>query len=114
MHDSATRIVLIEGDSQMPARLTQLLEAAGYIVTYATPAVSSADTGDMFNRSSSARLEPLRRDAKNPHAAALGRLGGLKGGQARAHTLTALQRRAIARKAARARWSKVARARHHD
>jgi hypothetical protein len=43
---------------------------------------------------------------KNPHAAALGRLGGLKGGHARADALTAEQRRVIARKAARARWQK--------
>jgi len=41
---------------------------------------------------------------KNPHAAALGRLGGLKGGLARAIKLTADERQAIARKAARARW----------
>jgi hypothetical protein len=44
---------------------------------------------------------------KNPHAAALGRLGGLKGGRARAISLTAARRRAIARKAARARWSRT-------
>lgn len=47
-----------------------------------------------------------RRGTKNPHAAALGRLGGLKGGPARAAVLTAQQRRAIAVKAARARWKK--------
>jgi hypothetical protein len=41
----------------------------------------------------------------NPHAAALGRLGGLKGGPARAAKLTARRRRAIARAAARARWT---------
>jgi hypothetical protein len=40
----------------------------------------------------------------NPHAAALGRLGGIKGGPARAAKLTPRQRRAIARAAARARW----------
>ena len=40
----------------------------------------------------------------NPHAAALGRLGGLKGGKARAAKLSASRRRAIARAAARARW----------
>ena len=44
---------------------------------------------------------------KNPHAAALGRLGGLKGGRARANSLSAARRRAIARKAARARWSRT-------
>lgn len=42
----------------------------------------------------------------NPHAAALGRLGGLKGGRARAASLSASRRREIARKAARARWRK--------
>ena len=42
---------------------------------------------------------------KNPHAAALGRLGGLKGGPARAASLHPLRRREIARKAARARWN---------
>ena len=41
----------------------------------------------------------------NPHAAALGRLGGLKGGPARAAKLTPGRRRAIARAAAIARWS---------
>ena len=41
---------------------------------------------------------------KNPNAVALGRLGGQKGGRARAAKLTAEQRRAIARKAAAARW----------
>jgi hypothetical protein len=44
---------------------------------------------------------------KNPHAAALGRLGGLKGGRARANSLSAARRRAIARKAARARWNRT-------
>jgi hypothetical protein len=44
---------------------------------------------------------------KNPHAAALGRLGGLKGGQARARALTAAQRHRIASRAARARWGKT-------
>src|SRR5687768_8850002 len=41
----------------------------------------------------------------NPHAAALGRLGGLKGGPARAAKLTPRRRRDIARAAARARWN---------
>jgi hypothetical protein len=42
----------------------------------------------------------------NPSAAALGRLGGLKGGPARAAKLTARQRKDIARRAALARWKK--------
>ena len=41
---------------------------------------------------------------KNPHAAALGRLGGQKGGPARAMKLTAERRREIAKLAANARW----------
>lgn len=43
---------------------------------------------------------------KNPNAVALGRLGGLKGGKARASKLTAKQRSTIAKKAAKARWEK--------
>lgn len=43
---------------------------------------------------------------KNPHAVALGRLGGKKGGKARAEKLTKEQRSEIAKKAAKARWSK--------
>ena len=43
---------------------------------------------------------------KNPAAVALGRLGGLKGGKARAEKLSARKRRAIAEKAAATRWRK--------
>ena len=43
---------------------------------------------------------------KNPHAVALGRLGGKKGGKARAEKLSPEQRSEIARKAAQARWGK--------
>lgn len=43
---------------------------------------------------------------KNPAAVALGRLGGLKGGKARAARLSATKRKQIAKKAAAARWSK--------
>jgi len=41
---------------------------------------------------------------KNPAAVALGKLGGAKGGKARAPNLSASKRKAIAKKAARARW----------
>jgi hypothetical protein len=43
---------------------------------------------------------------KNPAAVALGRLGGLKGGKARANKLTPEQRKEIAKKAAETRWLK--------
>ncbi len=42
---------------------------------------------------------------KNPHAVALGKMGGHKGGKARAKKLSASQRKRIAKKAARARWA---------
>lgn len=54
-----------------------------------------------------ATKEPeTRSDGKNPYAVALGKLGGLKGGKARAKKLTPEQRKEIAKKAAKARWSK--------
>ena len=45
-------------------------------------------------------------DEKNPAAVALGRLGGKKGGKARAEKLTPEKRSEIAKKAAEARWQK--------
>ena len=45
-------------------------------------------------------------DGKDPAAVALGRKGGLKGGKARAKSLTPEQRKAIAKKAAESRWKK--------
>ena len=42
---------------------------------------------------------------KNPAAVALGRKGGLKGGKARAESLSAKQRAEIAKKAAKSRWA---------
>lgn len=44
--------------------------------------------------------------AKNPAAVALGRLGGAKGGHARAAALSARKKREIARGAALARWGR--------
>jgi len=43
---------------------------------------------------------------KNPAAVALGKLGGAKGGAARAAALSPRKRKAIAKKAARARWGR--------
>ena len=50
--------------------------------------------------------EELPPDGKNPAAVALGRLGGLKGGNARRDSLSAAQRSEIAKKAAAARWNR--------
>jgi hypothetical protein len=44
---------------------------------------------------------------KNPAAVALGRLGGLKGGKARARILSPERRSEIARNAVNARWEKL-------
>ncbi len=54
---------------------------------------------------SEAPHEPHAADGKNPAAVELGRLGGLKGGKARAKKLTAKRRSEIAKQAAKKRWS---------
>ncbi|MGD1046028.1 MAG: hypothetical protein ABR936_12010 [Bacteroidota bacterium] len=43
-------------------------------------------------------------EKKNPHAVALGRMGGLIGGKARARKLSATRRKKIAQHAAKVRW----------
>jgi hypothetical protein len=43
---------------------------------------------------------------KNPAAVALGKLGGAKGGAARAAALSPAKRKAIAKKAAKVRWGR--------
>jgi hypothetical protein len=53
------------------------------------------------------KKEEQPKDTKNPHAVELGRLGGLKGGKARAEKLSAKKRKEIATKAANARWGKI-------
>lgn len=58
--------------------------------------------GEQMNGSPLPEPEP---DSRNPHAVALGSLGGKKGGKARAKNLSAAKRRAIAKKAAKSRWN---------
>lgn len=50
---------------------------------------------------------PARPKKKNPAAVALGKLGGQKGGRARAAKLSPEERKAIAQRAAKARWAKA-------
>jgi len=53
------------------------------------------------------KYDPTAPDVtKNPHAVALGRLGGLVGGAARAAALSPKKRSEIAARAAKARWGK--------
>ena len=47
---------------------------------------------------------PDKDAGKNPAAVALGKLGGAKGGRARAEALSPAKRKAIAKKAAKTRW----------
>ena len=54
-----------------------------------------------------AELPECQPDGKNPAAIELGKLGGQKGGKARAEKLSAVERSAIARKAAKTRWNKT-------
>ncbi len=46
-------------------------------------------------------------ETKNPAAVSLGRLGGLKGGRARANKLSPERRKEIAILAAKKRWGKI-------
>ena len=50
------------------------------------------------------KTEETPPNTKNPNAVALGRLGGLKGGKARAAKLSKKRRSEIAQKAAKTRW----------
>jgi hypothetical protein len=52
------------------------------------------------------KTEPPAEHQKNPAAVILGRLGGLKGGAARAAALSPKKRSQIAAKAAKTRWAK--------
>ena|ERR1700736_5410972 len=64
------------------------------------------DAADVDRAESEGMAQPQsqRPKKKNPAAVALGRLGGAKGGKARAAKLTPEKRAEIAKKAAAARW----------
>jgi hypothetical protein len=64
------------------------------------PKRSSADPNEL----AASIVEQATAEGKNPAAVLLGRLGGLKGGKARARKLSARKRKQIARRAAEARW----------
>jgi len=65
---------------------------------------ATGESADVSLKGKSAKKKDL--PEKNPAAVALGRLGGLKGGKARAKKLTAKKRAEIAKKAARSRWGR--------
>jgi len=63
--------------------------------------------GDILTGQVEDRAAVLPADTvKDPAAVALGRKGGLKGGKARADSLTPAQRKKIAQDAAKRRWGK--------
>jgi hypothetical protein len=64
--------------------------------------LESTGQAPKFNPHAERPVDP----SKNPHAVALGRLGGLKGGVARAAALGPRKRSQIAAKAAKARWDR--------
>jgi hypothetical protein len=59
-------------------------------------------TGQVEDRAGPVPIDPN----KDPAAVALGRKGGLKGGRARADSLTPEQRKKLAQDAARKRWNR--------
>jgi hypothetical protein len=61
---------------------------------------------DIATGQASDEAPPAVADGKDPAAVSLGRRGGLKGGKARAASLTSEQRSDIARKAAKARYAR--------
>ncbi len=77
-----------EKGGKRPRDLNKLASSIVGAATEGEPPIESTPDGD-----------------KNPHAVALGRLGGLKGGKARAEKLSPKKRKEIAQTAARARWS---------
>jgi hypothetical protein len=87
--------------SSKPKRPRDVNQLAKSIVDQATggrPAGDSVGTGENSGA--------MQRDAAKAAAAMLGRLGGLKGGKARAAKLSKKRRSEIAKKAASTRWSK--------
>jgi hypothetical protein len=58
----------------------------------------------IVQRATAPKKPPDDSEGKNPAAVALGRLGGLKGGAARARKLSKKRRAEIAQKAAKTRW----------
>ena len=70
------------------------------------PKRSSKDVNVIASQMTEKIIKETEKDAgKNPNAVALGRLGGLKGGKARIESMTPEQRKELAQKAARKRWS---------
>jgi hypothetical protein len=68
------------------------------------PADPNQLAASVVSQATGTPIKPTRRRRKNAAAVALGRLGGKKGGKARAAKLSPKRRRQIASDAAKARW----------
>ena len=105
-------ILIVKEGRAVLRQLAKWLAEGGYSIetTTVSPApgrqepARSARVATVTSRAAGGARNGMTRAGKNMHAAALGRLGGRKGGFARAANLTARRRSEIARKAARARW----------
>lgn len=84
----------------MPKRSTPKRQGPSHDFTVVARHVVEQAIGERLDGSP----PPNPHEGKNPAAVALGKLGGPKGGRARAKSLSADKRREIALKAAKARW----------
>ena len=80
--------------------------AAAIVESAAASAEGQPQTSDTIGTTSSYVIPSALPSDKNPAAVALGRLGGQKGGVARAKRLSKQRRSEIARQAAVSRWTK--------
>lgn len=87
-------------DSGMPKRSSKTKKPAAFDPNTIASRIVDQATSEKPGEPEAMPDEP----AKNPAAVALGRMGGLKGGAARAKSLSKKRRSAIARKAAKSRW----------
>lgn len=90
----------------MPKRSSKPKKAPSDANALAAFIVEQATSEEAINEPSTDKAEPTPEEIAHAAAVALGRLGGLKGGAARAKSLTKKRRAEIAKKAARARWTK--------
>ena len=70
-------------------------------------AIVDLATGEVTPASEPVPAAQMTKPEKDPAAVSLGRRGGLKGGKARADSMTPEKRSEIAKKAATARWKNV-------
>jgi hypothetical protein len=95
-----------DGDAQVVERsaLEARLAADGLPALFGTAPCAAGNMAASIVAQATGESVQTSGQAKNPAAVALGRLGGLKGGKARAKSLPAKKRKEIAKKAAAARW----------